>query len=121
MAVHLTISDTCVQNIWLSLEHLQPNLPRGGLDPVLGEHAYILFAYAIDRFRGDYTMPECPLRTKMLCKVHLDFGRREFVEGREIKRSSFCLPFARGASSSYIYVATVVIRHAETEKPTSCA
>ena len=41
------------------------------------------------------------------------------VEGREIKRSSFCLPFARGASSSYICVATVVIRHAETKK--SCA
>ena len=78
MAVHLPISDTCVQNIWLSLEHLQPNLPRGGLDPVLGEHAYILFAYAIDRFRGDYIMPECPLRTKILCKVHLNFGRREF-------------------------------------------
>ena len=49
--------------------------------------------------------------------------RRAFepVEGREIKRSSFCLPFARGASSSYICVATVVIRHVETEKPTSCA
>ena len=43
------------------------------------------------------------------------------VEGCEIKRSSFCLPFARGASSSYICVATVVIRYAETEKPTSYA
>ena len=37
------------------------------------------------------------------------------------KEVHFCLPFVRGASSSYICVATVVIRHVETEKPTSCA
>ena len=32
------------------------------------------------------------------------------------KEVHFFLPFARGASSNYICVATVVIRHVETEK-----
>ena len=62
------------------------------------------------------------LRLNLACPtISCELHQAHTIEGVESKRSSICLPFARGVSSSYIYIVIVVIRHVETEKPTSCA